>query len=177
MGYYKNEEATTETFIGDWLKTGDLAKVDEDGYIWIVDRKKDLIISGGVNIYPKEVEEVLVTHPAIHEVAVVGVPHPEWGETVKAYFAASEVAGPGRSETICERKLAQYKVPRLYEQVEALPRNASGKILKQPLRERDKMVLQQRSESKTPLNFYEARRDTTNNFKRILISRILRLCT
>ncbi|WP_438318661.1 class I adenylate-forming enzyme family protein [Sporosarcina sp. FA9] len=137
LGYYNNEEATKEAFSGDWLKTGDLAKVDEDGFMWIVDRKKDLIISGGVNIYPKEVEEVLVTHPAIHEVAVVGVPHPEWGETVKAYFAASELLDLETVQQFAAGKLADYKVPRLYEQVEALPRNTSGKILKQPLRERD----------------------------------------
>lgn len=135
LGYYNNKEATNEAFIGDWLKTGDLAKVDEDGYIWVVDRKKDLIISGGVNIYPKEIEEVLITHPEIHEVAVVGVPHPEWGETVKAYFAASEVLNPEEVKQFAKEQLASYKVPRLYEQVEALPRNASGKILKQPLRE------------------------------------------
>lgn len=138
LGYYNNEEATQATFIGDWLKTGDLAKVDEDGFIWVVDRKKDLIISGGVNIYPKEVEDVLVTHPAINEVAVVGVPHPEWGETVKAYFAASEKVDLDEVQQFAKGKLAQFKVPRLYEQVEALPRNASGKILKQPLREKDK---------------------------------------
>ncbi len=137
IGYYNNEEATKETFSGDWLKTGDLAKVDEDGFIWVVDRKKDLIISGGVNIYPKEVEEVLLTHPTIHEVAVVGVPHPEWGETVKAYFAASEPLDINTIKSFAAAQLADYKVPRLFEQVEALPRNTSGKILKQPLRERD----------------------------------------
>ena len=138
LGYYKNEEATKEAFIGDWLKTGDLATVDEDGFMWIVDRKKDLIISGGVNIYPKEIEDTLVTHPAISEVAVVGVPHPEWGETVKAYYAASEQLDPEEVKQFATEKLAHFKVPRLYEQVDALPRNASGKILKQPLRERNR---------------------------------------
>lgn len=138
LGYYNNEEATKEAFSGDWLKTGDLATVDEDGFMWIVDRKKDLIISGGVNIYPKEIEDVLVTHPAINEVAVIGVPHPEWGETVKAYIAASEPLDLEGVKKFAEEKLAHFKVPRLYEQVEALPRNASGKILKQPLREKDR---------------------------------------
>ena len=137
LGYYNNEEATKEAFIGDWLKTGDLATVDEEGFMWIVDRKKDLIISGGVNIYPKEIEDVLVTHPAISEVAVVGVPHREWGETVKAYFAASEQLDPDEVKHFAIDKLAQFKVPRLYEQVDALPRNSSGKILKQPLRKRE----------------------------------------
>lgn len=135
LGYYKNEEATKETFTGDWLKTGDLAKFDEDGFIWIVDRKKDLIISGGVNIYPKEIEEVLLTHPDIHETAVIGVPHAEWGETVKAYFAASRELSAEDIQAFVSEELASFKVPRLTEQVEALPRNASGKILKQPLRE------------------------------------------
>ncbi|ALS76599.1 o-succinylbenzoate--CoA ligase [Planococcus rifietoensis] len=135
LGYYKNEEATKETFIGDWLKTGDLAKFDEDGFIWVVDRKKDLIISGGVNIYPKEIEEVLITHPDIHETAVIGVPHAEWGETVKAYFAASRELSAEEIKAFAGNELASYKVPKLIEQVEALPRNASGKILKQPLRE------------------------------------------
>lgn len=135
LGYYKNEEATKETFLGDWLKTGDLAKFDEDGFIWIVDRKKDLIISGGVNIYPKEIEEVLLAHPDIHEAAVIGVPHAEWGETVKAYFAASREVNAEDIKAFVSEQLASFKVPRLIEQVEALPRNASGKILKQPLRE------------------------------------------
>lgn len=136
LGYYKNEEATKATFTGDWLKTGDLAKFDEDGFIWIVDRKKDLIISGGTNIYPKEIEEVLVSHPDISEVAVIGVPHAEWGETVKAYFAASRELDAEEIRAFASEQLASFKVPKLFEQVEALPRNASGKILKQPLRER-----------------------------------------
>src|SRR5690606_25465808 len=135
LGYYKNDEATKATFNGDWLKTGDLAKFDEDGFIWIIDRKKDLIISGGVNIYPKEIEEVLLNHPDIHETAVIGVPHAEWGETVKAYFAASRELSIEEIKAFAEKELASYKVPKLIEQVEALPRNASGKILKQPLRE------------------------------------------
>ncbi|MFD1031259.1 class I adenylate-forming enzyme family protein [Metaplanococcus flavidus] len=136
LGYYKNDEATKAVFTGDWLKTGDLAKFDEDGFIWIIDRKKDLIISGGVNIYPKEIEEVLLSHPEIHETAVIGVPHAEWGETVKAYFAASRELTAAEIKTYVSEQLASFKVPRLIEQVEALPRNASGKILKQPLRER-----------------------------------------
>ncbi|KOO49097.1 class I adenylate-forming enzyme family protein [Viridibacillus arvi] len=134
LGYYKNEEATKAAFIGDWLKTGDLAKFDEDGYIWVVDRKKDLIISGGVNIYPKEIEEQILQYAGIHEVAVVGVPHPEWGETVKVVFASAEQVDVEDLKSYLTEHLAKFKVPRLFEQVEALPRNASGKILKQPLR-------------------------------------------
>lgn len=136
LEYYKDEEATKATFIGEWLKTGDLAKRDQDGFIWIIDRKKDVIISGGVNIYPKEIEELMLRYEGIHEVAVVGVPHREWGETVKAVFAAKKQVDIDDLKTFLGEKLAKYKVPRIYEQVEALPRNSSGKILKQPLRER-----------------------------------------
>lgn len=136
LGYYKNEEATLATFDGSWLKTGDLARFDEDGYIFIVDRKKDLIISGGVNVYPKEIEDVLLSHTAVNEVAVVGMPHPEWGETVKAYFSGTREVSISDLKAFAQEKLSSYKVPKLFEQVDALPRNASGKILKQPLRER-----------------------------------------
>lgn len=136
IGYYKNEQETNNTFIDGWIKTGDLAQKDADGFIWVVDRKKDLIISGGVNIYPKEVEEILLVYPNVDEVAIVGVPHPEWGETVKAYFAASKEIDIDKLKAFAQKKLAKYKVPRLFEQVKELPRNASGKILKQSLRER-----------------------------------------
>ncbi|RKJ24372.1 long-chain fatty acid--CoA ligase, partial [Butyricicoccus sp. 1XD8-22] len=87
VGYYRDEEATQAAFLEGWVKTGDLARYDEEGYIWIVDRKKDVIISGGVNIYPKEIEDRILQFEGIVEVAVVGVPHEEWGETVKAIYA------------------------------------------------------------------------------------------
>lgn len=134
LGYYKNKEATQATFDRDWLKTGDLARIDEDGYIFIVDRKKDLIISGGVNIYPKEIEDVIITHEELSEVAVVGIPHEEWGETVKAFYAGSRSIDSDELKSFLSGKLASYKIPKLFEQVDALPRNTSGKILKQPLR-------------------------------------------
>jgi acyl-CoA synthetase (AMP-forming)/AMP-acid ligase II len=139
-GYYKDPEKTKETFHNGWLKTGDLAKKDEGGYVWVIDRKKDLIISGGVNVYPKEVEEALVSHPAIAEAAVIGVPHPDWGETVKAYIVASEDFQDikGSCQTYLTGKLAGYKIPKLYEQVTELPRNATGKIFKQVLRDENK---------------------------------------
>ncbi|MDZ5711439.1 class I adenylate-forming enzyme family protein [Jeotgalibacillus haloalkalitolerans] len=135
LGYYKDPEATAKTMTGHWLRTGDLAKRDQDGYIWVVDRKKDLIISGGVNVYPKEIEEAMLTVPGMREAAVIGVPHPEWGETVKAVFAAENEISQKELLLHLEKKLASFKIPRLIEQVEALPRNASGKILKQVLRE------------------------------------------
>ncbi|NUK29468.1 long-chain-fatty-acid--CoA ligase [Parageobacillus sp. VR-IP] len=135
-GYYKDEEKTKETIKDGWVYTGDLACRDEDGYIWVVDRKKDIIISGGVNIYPKEVEDVLRTHPDIIDVAIVGVPHPEWGETAKAFVVAAKPLENLAED--CKRflkeKIADYKIPRLYEQIEELPRNATGKVLKQVLR-------------------------------------------
>lgn len=135
LGYYKNEEATRETFIDGWLRTGDMAMEDEDGFYWIVGRKKDIILSGGVNIYPQEIEEEILKFPGMIETAVVGVPHPEWGETVKAVYAASAPVDPDELKSHLQKNLASFKIPRLYEQVEQLPRNASGKILKQPLRE------------------------------------------
>lgn len=138
-GYYKDEEKTNDVIRNGWLYTGDLARRDEDGYIWIVDRKKDVIISGGVNIYPKEVEDVLRTHPAIADVAVIGVPHPEWGETAKAFVVLSAPLELLAED--CKRflsgKLADYKIPRLYEAIAELPRNATGKVLKQVLRARE----------------------------------------
>ncbi|WP_301107860.1 class I adenylate-forming enzyme family protein [Sporosarcina sp.] len=135
LGYYKNEEATKNSYYDGWLRTGDMAMEDEDGFYWIVGRKKDVILSGGVNIYPQEIEETIVQFPGMTEVAVVGVPHAEWGETVKAVYAASGAIDVGDLQAYLKENLASFKIPRIYEQVEALPRNASGKILKQPLRE------------------------------------------
>jgi len=136
-GYYKNKEKTNETLKDGWLYTGDMGIQDEDGYFWVIDRKKDIIISGGVNVFPKEIEETLTTHPAIAEAAVIGVPHPEWGETVKAFVVLEDDVDD--LEENCKRflsdKLASYKIPRIYTKLDALPRNASGKLLKQQLRE------------------------------------------
>lgn len=134
LGYYKDDIATKAAFINGWLKTGDLARVDEDGYIWIVDRKKDVIISGGVNIYPKEIEDCIVSFEGIFEVAVIGVPHPQWGETVKAVYAAKTEIDDKALQQYLDQHLAKFKIPRIFDQVEALPRNASGKILKQSLK-------------------------------------------
>lgn len=140
-GYYKNPEATAEAIKDGWLYTGDIARLDEDGYLWIMDRKKDMIISGGVNIYPKEIEDVLTTHPGIADAAVIGVPHPEWGETVKAVLVAKGEA-PSQEELLafCSKHLAGFKIPRIIEFVEVIPRNASGKILKHVLREQARQL-------------------------------------
>jgi len=141
-GYYNNPEQTNEVVKNGWLYTGDMAKYDEEGYIYVVDRKKDMIISGGVNIFPKEIEETLSTHPNIAEVAVVGVPHHEWGETVKAFVVLKEAIDHLEEE--CKRflsgKIASYKIPKIYEEIEQLPRNATGKILKHVLKEKEQLV-------------------------------------
>ncbi|ATP41557.1 o-succinylbenzoate--CoA ligase [Solibacillus sp. R5-41] len=132
--YYKNPEATQVTLQNGWIRSGDLAKIDEDGYVYIVDRKKDVIFSGGITIYPKEIEDVLLQIEPIFEVAVIGVPHVEWGETVKVIYAAKQTVSEAEIRDYLCKHLASYKIPRLYEQVEVLPRNASGKILKHTLK-------------------------------------------
>ncbi|MEK3766112.1 MULTISPECIES: class I adenylate-forming enzyme family protein [unclassified Solibacillus] len=134
--YYKNEEATEEAFKGGWFHSGDLVRMDEEGYIYVVDRKKDMIISGGENIYPKELEDVLYSHPDILEAAVVGIPHPTWGETVKAYIVLKSGKQMTEEQVIqfCQSSIASYKKPRAIEFMESLPRNASGKVLKTVLR-------------------------------------------
>src|SRR5699024_2662608 len=132
----KEEEKTKEVLQDNWFFTGDMAREDEDGYYWMIDRKKDMILSGGVNVYPKEIENVLSAHPDIIEVAVVGVPHPDWGETVKAVVVPEK--GVNDVETLCrdflEGKIAHFKVLRLYEVIDSLPRNATGKVDKNQLR-------------------------------------------
>ncbi|RLL46854.1 long-chain-fatty-acid--CoA ligase [Oceanobacillus piezotolerans] len=137
LGYYKNPEATSEAFYGGWFHSGDLVRMDEEGFIYIVDRKKDMIISGGENIYPVEVEEALYKHPAILEAAVIGVPDKEWGETVKAYVVLKECQIVSKDEIVehCKKYLASYKKPKFVEFIDELPRNPSGKILKRILRE------------------------------------------
>jgi long-chain acyl-CoA synthetase len=136
-GYLKDEAATAACTTDDGFMTcGDVVTVDDEGYIRIVDRKKDMIISGGVNVYPRDVEDAVLTHPAVREVAVVGVPHETWGEQVVAYV----VTQPDAALTLDELdihlrdQLAGYKIPRELVVIEALPRNASGKVLKRDLR-------------------------------------------
>ncbi|MDW8356428.1 long-chain fatty acid--CoA ligase [Thermus sp.] len=136
-GYWNRPEESQKTLKDGWLFTGDLAKMDPDGYFYIVDRKKDMIIAGGYNIYPREVEEVLYQHPAVQEAAVVGVPDPYRGETVAAFIVLKDEYKGKVSEkdieTFCRQNLAAYKVPRILQFRDTLPKSSVGKILKREL--------------------------------------------
>jgi len=134
-GYWNNEEETANTLRDGWLFTGDLGYMDEDGYFYVVDRSKDLIIAGGYNIYPREVEEVLYEHEGIQEAVVVGIPDPYRGETVKAYIVPKEGHTLDKEElnTYCRKNLAAFKVPRAYEFRDELPKTTVGKILRRQL--------------------------------------------
>ncbi|EGD53982.1 long-chain-fatty-acid--CoA ligase [Gordonia neofelifaecis] len=135
-GYYKRPDATAEALRNGWLHTGDLGYRDEDGYYFVVDRLKDLIVRGGYNVYPREIEEVLYTHPEVVEAAVIGVPDDRLGEEVVAYVALRAEASVTPDELIAfsKEQLAAYKYPRAVEIVDALPKGATGKILKRELR-------------------------------------------
>jgi len=136
LGYWNKPEESEQTLRDGWLLTGDIARIDEDGYFYIVDRKKDLIIAGGYNIYPREVDEVLYSHPKVMEAAAVGVPHEYRGETVKAFIALR----PGETATaeeiidFCKQHLAAFKVPKIVEFRDELPKTMVGKILRKELR-------------------------------------------
>jgi long-chain acyl-CoA synthetase len=134
-GYWQRPEATEEAMRGGWFHSGDMARVDEDGYFYIVDRKKDLIIRGGYNIYPREVEEVLYEHPKIREAAVVGIPHPEWGEEIGAavVLGEGEELAPADVSAYVKDRIATYKYPRVVWFVEELPKGPTGKILKREI--------------------------------------------
>jgi long-chain acyl-CoA synthetase len=136
-GYYKKPLATEETIVNGWFHTGDMAYMDEEGYFFIVDRKKDIIIRGGMNIYPREIEEVLYGHPAVLEASVLGVPDPIRGEEVKAYISLREGHSATADDltTYCEERLAVYKVPKFVEFLPELPKGPTGKILKRELRD------------------------------------------
>ena len=136
-GYWNNPEATAEAFAGGWFHSGDLVRMDEEGYVWVVDRKKDMIISGGENIYCAEVENVLASHPAIVEVAVIGRAHDKWGEVPIAVAAvADDNLRLDQLDEFLTERLARYKHPKALEIVDALPRNPAGKVLKTELRVR-----------------------------------------
>ncbi len=138
LGYWNKPEATAEALRDGWLYTGDLCTLDEDGFITICDRKKDMIISGGENIYPAELENVLAGSPEVMEAAVIGIKSEKWGETPLAIVVAAPGTSPSPEslKAYCRENLAGYKVPQLYELVDALPRNPAGKLLKPQLRER-----------------------------------------
>jgi len=135
-GYYKKPEATAETIKNGWLHSGDIAIKDEDGFYFIVDRTKDMIIRGGLNVYPRELEELMIQHEAISMVAVVGVPSDEFGEDIKAFVVLKEGTSASEQEIIewTKARIAAYKYPRSIEFIPALPMSATGKILKRELR-------------------------------------------
>jgi len=137
-GYWNMPDETKETIKGGWLYTGDLATIDEEGYVQIVDRKKDMIITGGENVYSTEVENVLYMHPAVLEAAVIGVPDEHWGEAVKAVVVLKKGYRASEKEIIefCKRHIASYKAPKSVDFVTSLPKTGSGKIYKKGIRER-----------------------------------------
>jgi long-chain acyl-CoA synthetase len=134
-GYWQNPDANARTMKGGWLHTGDVGAFDEAGYLTLLDRSKDLIISGGANIYPREVEEVLLTHPKVREVSVIGRPDADWGEVVIAYVVGDAPAA--ELDQLCLSRIARFKRPKEYVVVESLPKNNYGKILKTELRQTD----------------------------------------
>jgi long-chain acyl-CoA synthetase len=135
-GYYNNKEGTKNALRGGWFYTGDIGYYDEDGYLYIVDRVKDMIIRGGYNVYPRELEEVLMKHPDISLVAVIGVPHDEWGEEIKACIVLKDGVNCSKEDIIdfAKSNIAAYKYPRIIDFYDSLPLNATGKILKTELR-------------------------------------------
>jgi len=135
-GYWKNADATAKALRGGWLHTGDVGSIDAEGFLTIKDRSKDMIISGGANIYPREIEEVLLRHPAVAECSVVGRPHPEWGEEVVAFVVAKGNLQTQDLDSLCLDNIARFKRPREYRFVEALPKNNYGKVLKTELRKK-----------------------------------------
>ena len=135
-GYWKNPDATAKALRGGWLHTGDVGSIDAEGFLTIKDRSKDMIISGGANIYPREIEEVLLRHPAVAECSVVGRPHPEWGEEVVAFVVAKGKLQTEDLDSLCLDNIARFKRPREYRFVDALPKNNYGKVLKTELRKK-----------------------------------------
>lgn len=135
-GYYKMPEETAAAIRNGWLHTGDMARMDEDGYFYIVDRKKDMVIVGGFNVYPREVEEVLYDHPDVVEAAAVGIPDPNQGEVVKVYVVSKNKNLTEQALLdYCKERLAKYKVPKEIEFLDELPKNTTGKILRRSLKE------------------------------------------
>ena len=136
-GYWNMPEATAEALRGGWMHTGDAGIIDDEGYVYIPDRVKDMIVSGGENVYPNVVESMLFQHPSVADVAVIGVPDEQWGETVKAVVVLRDGASATDDEIMdfCRGKLGGFERPRSVDFIDALPRNATGKVLKRELRE------------------------------------------
>jgi long-chain acyl-CoA synthetase len=153
-GYWKRPDETASTLRNNWLYTGDIAYMDEDGYFFIVDRKKDLIISGGYNIYPREIDEVLHEHPKIKEAVAVGVPHHTRGEIIKAYVVVQPGESLTRAEVIslCREKLANYKIPKKVEFRDELPKTLVGKVLRRALREEEVVKLERAKKKRADQN-------------------------
>ncbi|RCW66918.1 o-succinylbenzoate--CoA ligase [Saliterribacillus persicus] len=135
LGYHNNSIATKESFRSNWLYTGDLGYVDNDGFLYVVDRRKDLIVSGGENVYPAEIENILLTHPLIKEAGVTGVPDEKWGSVPVAFVVSSQAINKKELEKFCKEKLATFKTPKDFCFVEALPRNATNKLVRHRLQE------------------------------------------
>jgi fatty-acyl-CoA synthase len=137
-GYWNLPDASAEALRGGWMHTGDAGVLDDEGFLFVQDRTKDMIVSGGENVYPREVEDVLFQHPAVADAAVIGVPDPKWGEAVKAIVVVKGGQSVAAEELMrfCDGKLAGYKRPRSVEFADELPRNPSGKVLKKDLREK-----------------------------------------
>ena len=135
QGYWNNPPATREALRSGWLYTGDLGSLDARGYLTLRDRSKDVVISGGSNIYPREVEEALLTHPAVAEVCVVGQQDREWGEVVVAFVVAPAGVTVEELDRHCLERIARFKRPKRYRFVDALPKNSYGKVLKRELRQ------------------------------------------
>jgi len=136
LGYWKQPEATAECIRDGWLYTGDMGRFDEEGYLYVVDRLKDMIVSGGENVYPAEIERAIREMAGVQDVSVIGIPDEKWGEVPKAFIETGKETGPSPEEIMhfCRSKLAGYKVPRHFEYLEQLPRTPSGKVLKKDLR-------------------------------------------
>src|SRR6056297_3164708 len=153
-GYWNRPDETATALRNNWLYTGDIAYMDEDGYFFIVDRKKDLIISGGYNIYPREIDEVLHEHPKIKEAVAVGVPHQTRGEIIKAYVVVQPGENLTRAEVIslCREKLANYKIPKKVEFRDELPKTLVGKVLRRALREEEVVKLERAKKKRADQN-------------------------
>jgi long-chain acyl-CoA synthetase len=136
-GYWNQPEASAAALRGGWLFTGDIGALDDDGFLTLMDRSKDLVISGGNNIYPREIEETLLLHPGVQEVSVIGRPDPQWGESLVAYVVPRGDVSAGQLDAHCLAHMGRYKRPKHYRFVAELPKNNYGKVLKTELRERE----------------------------------------